>query len=354
MSISDFYNKKRIFITGHTGFKGSWLCFFLQQMGAITCGYSLQPNNRQKTLFNSLKVKDFSENFFEDIIDFSKISYAIKKFNPEIIFHLAAQPLVLESYNNPLNTFSTNIIGTANLLEASRYNKSLRAIINITSDKCYENLDDKKEYIESDKLGGFDPYSASKSCAEIINKSYQKSFYNDHMKGLSSARAGNVIGGGDFSEDRLIPDIIKSITNNKILSIRNPASTRPWQHVFDVIYGYLLLGSHTYNDPSNFSSSFNFSPRKENCVSVEQIVEKVKNIKNFNYEFQENQYHESSFLYLNSEKARSKLNWENIYNIDETIFIAYDWYNCLISDNDIYNKSLKQYKNYMERIDERS
>lgn len=351
MSISDFYNKKKIFITGHTGFKGSWLCFFLEQMGAETCGYSLEPDNRQRILFESLRIKDFSKNLFEDIRDISKISDAIKKFNPEIIFHLAAQPLVLESYADPLKTFSTNIIGTANLLEASRNSESIKAIINVTSDKCYENLDDKKEYVESDRLGGFDPYSASKSCAEIINQSYQKSFYNDYTKGLSSARAGNVIGGGDFSADRLIPDVIRSIIDNKILSVRNPGATRPWQHVFDVIYGYLLLGKKSYNNPLIFSGSFNFSPGKENCISVEEIMRKIKNLKDIKYEIQENHHHESSFLSLNSEKARSQLNWKNIYNIDNTILIAYEWYNCFINNDDIYNKSLEQYKNYMESVD---
>ena len=354
MNIFDFYNNKKVLVTGHTGFKGSWLCFFLNQMGAKLYGYSLKPDTHQKKLFDSLRISKYVHNEFSDLRDVDSLCKELNKFNPEIIFHLAAQPLVIESYKNPIKTFATNIIGTANLLEVSRGIKSVKAIINITSDKCYENLNDKKEYIETDRLGGFDPYSASKSCAEIINQSYQKSFFNDSLKGLASARAGNVIGGGDFSTNRLFPDIIRSASENKVLKIRNPNSTRPWQHVFDVIYGYLLLGEKLYENPSNFSSPFNFSPEKDNCIPVTSILEKMRSFINFEYEIQKNKYGESSFLSLNSKKARSLLNWENIYDINDTISVAYKWYNCFLNNNDIYNYSLNQFENYMEDINGRN
>tara|TARA_A100001388_G_C28766582_1_gene501073 strand:- start:292 stop:1356 length:1065 start_codon:yes stop_codon:yes gene_type:complete len=354
VTLSDFYRNKRIFITGHSGFKGAWLYFFLKQLGSHLSGYSLEPDDNQKILYNSFNSNINFNDQFNDIRDIRKLRDAIKNFQPQIIFHLAAQPLVLESHYNPLKTFSTNIIGTANLIEASRNIESVKSIIIITSDKCYENLNDKREYVETDRLGGIDPYSASKSCAEIITRSYQKCFFINNRIGLTSARAGNVIGGGDFSADRLIPDIVRSIINNETLSIRNPNATRPWQHVFDVIYGYLLLARKNYDEPQKFSDSFNFSPSVESCISVKKLLEKMSKVRSVDYIFKENDLYESNFLSLNSDKAKQELGWKNIYNVDETIKVAYEWYNCFIDDKNIYNMSLMQFNKYMELANEKN
>ena len=354
MNIPSFYKNKKILITGHSGFKGAWLYFFLKQFGSDVCGYSLQPNDNQNTLFRALSLHHDEHSTFDDIRDKEKLNNFIKSYNPEILFHLAAQPLVIDSHKDPLETLTTNIIGTANIIEVVRNIKSIKSTIIITSDKCYENLNDKREFKESDQLGGIDPYSASKSCAEIVANSYRECFFDKNVRGLATARAGNVIGGGDFSTNRLIPDLIKAIINKRTLQIRNPNATRPWQHVFDVIYGYLLLGMNVYENPSKFSTAYNFSPTIENCVSVKDIITKINNINEIRYEIIESNLYESSFLSLNSNKARDELNWKSLYDIDKTLNVAYEWYNCLIDKKNIYNKSIEQYSKYMELINEKN
>jgi len=348
MSLSSFYKNKKIFITGHTGFKGSWLNLFLNNMGAKTSGYSLKPKKSLPSLYNLLNFEKMSESCYEDIRNFNNLNECIEKFQPDIVFHLAAQPLVIKSYKDPVETLSTNIMGTVNLLEICKSVKTIKAIINITSDKCYENNSIDKQYIESDKLGGSDPYSASKACAEIINSSYQKSFYSKSDIGLASVRAGNVLGGGDFSENRLIPDIIRSVINNNKLIIRSPQSTRPWQHVFDVIYGYMLLGKKLCENPKEFSSPYNFSPSSKNCVTVEEILFKINELLRIDYEIVPSEFYEANLLMLNADKAKKHLSWKPVYDIDHTLKESIDWYNDFINKKDIIQTSQDQYKKYME------
>ena len=268
-----FFKGKKIFITGHTGFKGSWLTYILYLSGAKLVGYSLRPKNRFDN-FYLLKLDKKIKNYYGDIRNKKVIESKIKKFNPDILFHLAAQPLVKESYKNPEFTFSTNVIGTLNVLEIIKEVKSVKSAIIVTSDKCYKNYEKISGYSEDDELGGEDPYSASKAAAENIFFSYQKSFFNNKNKiGLVSVRAGNVIGGGDWSEDRIIPDLIKSIIYRKKFIIRSPKSTRPWQHIFDLINGYLILSKRIYGN-NKLNGSWNFGPNK-NHITVKQVISKL-------------------------------------------------------------------------------
>ncbi len=348
MNLGSFYRNKKVFVTGHTGFKGSWLYFFLNNMGAEISGYSLPPEKNSPSLYKLLNIDKKDDFHPKDIRDFKILNTAIKNFQPDIVFHLAAQPLVIKSYKKPIETLSTNIIGTANLLEICKSIKSVKAVINVTSDKCYENKNTNKQYMESDTLGGSDPYSASKACSEIINYSYQKSFYNENHKGLASARAGNVLGGGDFSENRLVPDIIRSIINNDRLIIRSPNSTRPWQHVFDVIFGYMILGKKLFDEPKRFSSPYNFSPNIKNCITVEEILYKINKLLKINYEIKSSEFYEASLLMLNADKAKENLNWNPVYDINKTLQESVEWYSNFMQNKDIIKKSFSQYEKYME------
>jgi len=348
MNLEEFYKNKKVFITGHTGFKGSWLCFFLNNLGAETYGYSLEPDNLYQSLYNLLNTNENYSFNSKDIRDFDNLNISIKEFRPDIVFHLAAQQLVIKSYENPIETFSTNIMGTSNLLEICKSSDSIKAVVNITSDKCYENKNINKLYTENDRLGGSDPYSASKACAEIINSSYQKSFYNKSKIGLASARAGNVLGGGDFSDNRLIPDIIRSLSSENKLIIRSPKSIRPWQHVFDVIYGYIILGKKLYENPLEFSSSYNFSPNVENCITVEEILSKINNLLKIDYSIQPGKFYEANLLMLDAEKAKKELNWYPVYDIDNTLKKTVEWYSNFMQNKNIAKKSLNQYMKYME------
>jgi CDP-glucose 4,6-dehydratase len=348
------YKDKKVFLTGHTGFKGSWMTYWLQSIGAEVVGYSLPPNT-EPNHFELLKLDMTSH--FNDICDLNKLQKAIKASKPDIIFHLAAQPLVRYSYQNPIETYQTNVIGTANVLEAARECESVKAIIVITTDKCYENIEQKKGYIESDKMGGYDPYSSSKGCAELVVSSYRNSFFNlndfklTHQTLLATARAGNVIGGGDWSLDRLIPDLIKGAVADKKTSIRYPKSTRPWQHVLDPIYGYLMLGEKLLDSKIDFASSWNFGPEENEILAVEQVLEYSKNIWNkinFEYEIGSKQLHEAGLLSLNIDKAKNILawspNWNNVKSITKTI----EWYKDFYTSNKLNTDS--DLKNYINAI----
>jgi len=289
--IKKFFKDKKILITGHTGFKGGWLTQMLLNWGAKISGIALRPNTKPN-LFEALKLKEKIKNYFWDIRDFKNISKIIKREKPEIIFHLAAQPLVRESYNNPLYTFETNIIGTANVLESIRDLKSVKAVIIVTTDKVYENKNIDHSFKESDKLGGTDPYSSSKAASEIIVNSYIKSFFQTlnyaktHFTLIASARSGNVLGGGDWQKDRLIPDIIRAIFEKKEkIIIRNPSAIRPWQYVLEPLFGYLLLAKNLYEGRTDFVGPWNFGPLKNNYVSVEELVKlALKILKRGSYE----------------------------------------------------------------------
>ena len=335
------YKGKKIFITGHTGFKGSWMTYWLQYLGAEVVGYSLPPETNPNH-FELLKL-DIDSNY-NNICDIDKLKRAIKKSNPDIIFHLAAQPLVRYSYINPLETFHTNILGTANLIESARGCDSVKAIVVITTDKCYENIEQKKGYVESDRMGGFDPYSSSKGCAELIISSYRNSFFNisdfqiKHQTLIASARAGNVIGGGDWSPDRLIPDIVKNTEKELKTNIRYPKSTRPWQHVLEPIYGYLLLGEKLYNGESDFAEAWNFGPGESESLSVEKVLKYSKKIwDKIDFEFENNEKHphEAGLLSLNIQKAKNKLGWEPKWSNHQSICKTIEWYKDFYNSNKI-------------------
>ena len=270
----NFFKDKKVFITGHTGFKGSWLTFILHLSGAKVVGYGLKPKNKFDN-FYLLGLDKKITNYFFDIRNIQRLKKALNKSNPEIIFHLAAQALVKNSYKFPLNTFSTNIIGTLNILEELKNLKKLKSAVIVTSDKCYKNKEKLSGYSENDEIGGEDPYSASKAASENIFYSYLKSYYNKGVKfGLASVRAGNVIGGGDWSDDRIIPDFIKAIWQNKKFVVRSPKSTRPWQHVFDLLSGYLILSKKLY-ESKKYDGSWNFGPKKKN-ITVKNIIDGLK------------------------------------------------------------------------------
>ena len=333
------YKGKKILITGHNGFKGSWLSLWLKELGADVIGYSLEPPT-EPNLFGALSLNKKIIHIIGDVRDEKNLFSIFKKYKPEFVFHLAAQPLVRLSYTEPKLTYETNIMGTINVLEVVRKTNSVKVCIVITTDKCYENKEWIYGYREIDPMGGYDPYSSSKACAELVVSAYRNSFFNPkdygkmHNVALSSARAGNVIGGGDWGEDRLIPDCVKTLSQNKIINIRNPQATRPWQYVLEPLNGYLLLGSKMYKDGAKYSSAWNFGPNDENIITVDELVKLViKNwgsgiykVDNYNYP------HEADLLKLDISKARTFLGWNPVYNIYETIERTINWYKNFYND----------------------
>ncbi len=339
----NFWKGKKIFITGHNGFVGSWLCCSLENLNVkkIT-GYSLKNKNKN-CLFNKLNFsKKFITSIYGDINNYSKLQKAIDLSKPEIVIHLAAQPIVNTGYEFPLNTFTTNVIGTANLLNILRYKKNVKSILVITSDKVYKNLEKKTGYKENDHLGGYDPYSASKAAAEIITESMKLSFFQKNC-GIATTRAGNIIGGGDWAQNRIIPDIVSSLKNNKNIPLRYPNSTRPWQHVLDAINGYLILIEKLAKKPKDYSSSWNFGP-VENNITVKEIAQKSidywksditwKDVSKKNYE--------TKNLNLNINKSKSLLNWYPKLKINESIELTIEWYKSFYENLDINKLTKKQ------------
>ena len=356
--LKKFYKNKKVFITGHTGFKGSWLTSVLLKYGAKVIGYSKHDSKKKnyEMFVNYKKVK----NIYANILDFEKLKQSIQRHKPNIIFHLAAQPLVSESYIDPSNTFKTNMLGSINIMEVVRFCSSVKSLVMITSDKCYYNKEIKRGYREEDTLGGDDPYSASKAAAEIAYNSFNKSFFHKNKKiGVASARAGNVIGGGDWSKDRLIPDCMKSYSKNKPVEIRNPYSTRPWQHVLDIIYGYLTLCSALYKNKKIHGEVFNFGPSKKSNFTVLYILTRIKNIlPNLKWKIFEkrNTFYESKLLKLNSNKAKLKLGWNSILTIGESIKLVSEWYNNFYNKKnrnkkkELYKFSVSQINYYTKKI----
>lgn len=333
INYSNCYCGKRIFITGHTGFKGSWLTYVLYKMGAIIKGYSLPPVT-SPSLYNEIEFSISIDSVIADINDYSTLEKEILAFQPDYIFHLAAQPLVRQSYSDPLNTFSTNIIGTANILNVLTKLKKTCISIIVTTDKVYENYEWSFSYKETDRLGGFDPYSASKACAELVIQSYVQSFFNlskfeFHQKAIVSVRAGNVIGGGDWSDDRLIPDIVKSIAENKNIIIRNPDSVRPWQHVLEPIFGYLKLGDALKNDPKKYCGAWNFGPSENDNLSVITMTKQAIDIfgkGNIELLTRTDQLHEAGTLKLDINKAINELGWKPRMDVISSIQRTINWY----------------------------
>jgi len=344
----NFWKNKNVMVTGHTGFKGGWLTLVLLSLGAKVTGLSLKEN--QKSFFTLCKIKDkISKNIYCDINNHHKLKKIILKNDPEIVFHLAAQPIVLESFINPISTLKTNIIGTANLLNSLRFSNKIKSIVIVTSDKCYENVN-KKEYSENDKLGGADIYSASKSSCELITSAFKKSFFlNSKKVNIATARAGNVIGGGDFGKNRIFPDIIKSYEKKRQCIIRNPNHTRPWQHVLDPVSGYLKLAEKLYKTKNNkFSSAWNFGPPQDN-KSVNDIVKLIRQrinlkIKNNN----NNKFNESRYLNLNSSKSEKYLNWYRRLDFNQSVKITLDWYLNSRKNKNNFEFTLKQINEYFK------
>jgi CDP-glucose 4,6-dehydratase len=343
-----FFKGKKIFITGHTGFKGSWLTFILYLSGAQIVGYSLKPKNRFDN-FYLLKLDKKIKNYYKDVRDEKNLRNAIKKFKPDIIFHLAAQSLVKESYKKPKFTFTTNMIGTLNILEIIKEIKSVKSAVIITSDKCYKNYEKKSGYSEMDELGGHDPYSASKVATENIFYSYRKSFYDNKSNvGIVSARAGNVIGGGDWSKDRIIPDLIKSIILKNKFTIRSPRATRPWQHVFDLLNGYLILSKKIFGN-NKYNGSWNFGPNKSH-LKVKYIISKlieIMDIKKKLFIKPDKKIKETGLLALKTNKSKKYLKWKPKLSFIQTLRLTAEWYKCYINDKkNIQKLSTKQVENF--------
>ncbi len=335
---NNIYHNTRVLITGHTGFKGSWLALWLKQMGAKITGYSLLPPTEP----NHFDLDIVS--IIGDVRNADRVKNTFKEQQPAIIFHLAAQPIVRLSYKDPVDTFSSNVMGTINVLEAARECGSVRAFVNVTSDKCYENREWPWGYRENDPVGGYDPYSASKGCAEIITSCWRNSFFNLNNYGgahntlLASCRAGNVIGGGDWAVDRLIPDIMFAVSNNEKVKIRNPQATRPWQHVLEPLSGYLLLGQKLLEGRKEFAEAWNFGPSEDGNVTVGEIAEQVKRAwPKIEYEIQQSpdQPYEASMLILDCSKARSKLQWAPVWDGKTAVEKTTRWYTAFYESNDV-------------------
>jgi len=347
--IKNFYKNKKVLVTGATGFKGSWLCYWLNILGAKVFGTGYNPN-KNKNLFYSLNLNKKIKLKLFDIKNKKKLKSFIKYSKPQIIFHLAAQPLILESYKKPYLTYNVNCIGTLNILEIVRKIDTVKSLVCITSDKCYENNFSTKGFKESDKLGGEDPYSGSKACAEIMIRSYKESFFNKKNCGLASARAGNVMGGGDWSKNRLIPDSINSIIKNKTIYIRNPNFNRPWQHVLEPLHGYLILGEKIYKEPKRYSGPWNFGTTTNTVTNVLKIVKEiVKFWGKGKINFKKNQkYYEQINLQLNINKSKKILKWKPKYSITKSIHVTVDWYKkVLIEKYNVEKITAKQIKEYM-------
>ena len=330
---SGFWKGKRVFLTGHTGFKGSWLALWLLDMGAVVQGYSLEPPTNP-SLFEVLKLKSSLDSRISDIRDRVALTKAITEFQPDVVFHLAAQPLVRESYLYPVETFETNVMGTVNLLDSIRSCESVRSVVVITTDKCYENKEWVWGYRENEAMGGYDPYSSSKGCSELVISSYRRSFFNPveygikHSVSIASARAGNVIGGGDWAKDRLIPDILSAVMEPKPVIIRSPNAIRPWQHVLEPLSGYLLLAQRLYQDGVIFADAWNFGPNDSDAKSVEWIVKKMCGLwkDNRGYVIDSNpQPHEASYLKLDCSKARQILGWNPVWNLETSLKKIVEW-----------------------------
>lgn len=322
----DCYRGIRVLITGHTGFKGSWLAFWLNELGADVSGISLDPDT-QPNHWDQLNLAIGDHRL--DIRNVDRVNTAVEKIRPEFVFHLAAQPLVRRSYRNPIENWSTNVMGTAHVLDACRHVDSVKAVVAVTTDKIYANEEKTQGYRESDPLGGHDPYSASKAACELLVDSYRKAFFSDRdWPLLASARAGNVIGGGDWSEDRLIPDLVRAIAESEPLLIRSPQATRPWQHVLECLAGYLLLGQRLLEKRREFAEAWNFGPLSEANRTVEEIVSSLKtHWPDLKWERTDSpQPHEATLLYLNNEKANGKLDWRSIWSLDQALQATADWY----------------------------
>ena len=347
---ADFWRGRRVLITGVTGFKGGWLALWLRELGAVVTGCSLPPPT-VPSLFEAANVGGLVEWINVDVRDGARLRQSVAARRPEIVFHLAAQPLVRASYELPVETFETNVMGTVNLLDALRSQESVRAVVIVTTDKCYENREWLWPYREEDALGGHDPYSSSKACAEIATSAYYRSFYKARHVGVATARAGNVIGGGDWARDRLVPDIVAALAAKESAVVRNPTSVRPWQHVLEPLCGYLRLAEHLEADGDGFSGSWNFGPGSDSARPVSDLVESLCSAWGEGarwHSAQTPQSHEATLLALDASKARARLDWRPRIGLDDALAWTVEWYKAFGSGADMREHSLRQIRRYEE------
>ena len=352
-----FYKDKRVLITGHTGFKGTWLSIWLNELGAKVVGYGLDPYTENDN-FIVTGLKDKIIDTRGDIRDCEKLQQVFTKYKPEIVFHLAAQPLVKLSYEIPKETYEVNVMGTLNVLECIRNTSSVKVGIMITTDKCYENKEQIWPYRETDPMGGYDPYSSSKACAEILISSYRNSFlnpkdYDKHGTSIASVRAGNVIGGGDWSKDRIVPDCVRALLNGKDIEIRNPNAVRPWQHVLEPLSGYLLLGAKMFKNGKNYCEGWNFGPERHSIVKVEEVISTI--IKEWgNGEWvnssSSEDFHEANLLSLDISKAKTYLNWEPAWDLTKCIQMTVAWYRIFSQNGNMYEFCKEQISFYQKCV----
>lgn len=348
---NSFWKDKKVLITGNTGFKGSWLSLWLLSMGAKVEGYSLQPD-KKTNLFHTFNLDKDMNTEFADIRDFENLNKCFKRFDPDIIFHMAAQPLVRYSYDNPLETYSVNIMGTANIMECIRLSSKERVFINVTSDKCYENKEWLWGYREDEPMGGYDPYSSSKGCSELVTSAYRRSYFDHKDKdiAIASVRSGNVIGGGDWSEDRLIPDFIRAISDGEAVNIRNPNAIRPWQFVLAPLDGYMNLAEKMFFDRQGYCQAWNFGPEERDAKTVGWIIKKIVDLwgegASFDISISDSNPHEANYLKLDCSKAKNKLNWKTSIDLTQSLENICLWHKALINNEDIIQLSKDQIKNY--------
>ncbi len=334
-SLRDWYRGQRVFVTGHTGFKGSWLTSWLVEAGAVVTGYALPPEGRRASLFELARVSDGIESIFADIRDRARLDAAIRSTAPTIVFHLAAQSLVRRSYAEPVSTFDTNVIGTAHLLDAVRAVDSVKAVVVVTSDKCYENRDIDRGYREDDPLGGHDPYSASKGCQELVASAFYRSFLLARGVAVATARAGNVIGGGDWSDDRIVPDLMIAAAEGLPALIRRPEAVRPWQHVLEPLRGYLMLGRALVEHGITFAGPWNFGPALTDAVSVRELTRRIATQwpdVRADFADVERGPHEAHLLRLDNGKAAERLGWTPLLSLDDTVELTTSWYRAVHAD----------------------
>lgn len=358
--MKNFYNGRKVFITGHTGFKGSWLCMFLSYLGADVTGYALEPQEKLN-LFNLSRIEKNINSVYGDIRDFQLLKSDLIESGAEVVIHLAAQPLVRESYDNPAYTYDVNVMGTVNLLEAVRRCNTVRTVINVTTDKVYENAESQEGYAEEDRLDGYDPYANSKSCSELVTASYRRSFFSNDIQekrkvAISTARAGNVIGGGDFANNRIIPDCAKTalgLNKEKRVLVRNPNSIRPYQHVLEPLVAYLKIASSQYKD-NTYIGTYNIGPKEEDCITTKQLVEMFCNEwgEGLTWKVQQKNYlqeqkHEAGFLRLNSNKINQMLGYQPRWNIEKAIQKSVEWYKCYKDNQNIRECMERQIKEFI-------
>ena len=348
-----FWHGKRVFLTGHTGFKGSWLSIWLVSLGAEVKGYALNPPTAP-SLFNEAKVGSIMDSQIGDIRDQDALYDSMTSFSPDILIHTAAQPLVRYSYDAPVETYDVNVIGTVKVLEVARSCPNLKAIVNITTDKCYENDGRSEGYQENDPMGGYDPYSSSKGCAELVTASYRRSFLQDRGVGLASVRAGNVIGGGDWANDRLIPDILRSFEKHKPVVIRNPKATRPWQHVLEPLSGYLILAQKLYGDQSKYAEGWNFGPNEKGVKPVDWILNKmIEKWPGASWELDHTSNpHEANFLHLDISKVRAKLGWQPLWKLSYALEKIVTWHRAWLKGENMKSVCLADITEYMRDMSE--